>query len=673
MQNKYAGACRKCKTHVDVGQGVYHDAVYCKSCVTSGDLPAPVQRAATLARPSVRELTSTGEVRTPYEPDNLTLFRAFPGARWNKEQRCWSVSLADADLPRVLELADTLKLTVPPEIRTRATTRTEQAALVASDPRLYPFQVKGVDFLSRRKNALLADQMGLGKTVQALCALGEGWRVLVICPASLKFNWRNEARKWAKHYRVTILEGRSNWKWPEQGEIVISNYSILPSYLKHDLRKVKQDPKKQVEAMAIEAALLEIPNGISLIVDEAHNVKSNKAERSRATRQLAIRADRVWALTGTPLLTRAMDLWGILNNLNLAKEVFSWPIFTKLFNGRKNRWGGWEFSLPGPEVAERLRRVMLRRLRDEVLPDLPDKLIKTVEVDGIGKGLERELDELWGEFQEQIEGGSLPPFERFSEIRAKLAESRIPALEEIVEDYEEEGVPLVVFSAHRAPVDHLSLRDGWRTITGDTPPHQRQLTVDAFQAGSLKGVALTIAAGGVGITLTKASHEIFTDLDWTPALNQQAEDRCARIGQTAQKINITRLVSKHPLDIHVSNLIAEKIALIDASIEAKAEVVIPEQAATAEAPQSHVSKVESDDLLNALRILSGICDGARELDDVGFNRTDSAFGKSLAARSYLTDRQAEAVKRMLRKYHRQLPADLYARLYPEVVEKAKKS
>jgi len=400
-------------------------------------------------------------------------------------------------------------------------------------------------------------------------------------------------------------------------------------------------------------------------------VKSNKAERSRATRQLAIRADRVWALTGTPLLTRAMDLWGILNNLNLAKEVFSWPIFTKLFNGRKNRWGGWEFSLPGPEVAERLRRVMLRRLRDEVLPDLPDKLIKTVEVDGIGKGLERELDELWGEFQEQIEGGSLPPFERFSEIRAKLAESRIPALEEIVEDYEEEGVPLVVFSAHRAPVDHLSLRDGWRTITGDTPPHQRQLTVDAFQAGSLKGVALTIAAGGVGIT--KASHEIFTDLDWTPALNQQAEDRCARIGQTAQKINITRLVSKHPLDIHVSNLIAEKIALIDASIEAKAEVVIPEQAATAEAPQSHVSKVESDDLLNALRILSGICDGARELDDVGFNRTDSAFGKSLAARSYLTDRQAEAVKRMLRKYHRQLPADLYARLYPEVVEKAKKS
>ena len=87
MQNKYAGACRKCKTHVDVGQGVYHDAVYCKSCVTSGDLPAPVQRAATLARPVVRELTSTGEVRTPYEPDNLTLFRAFPGARWNKEQR----------------------------------------------------------------------------------------------------------------------------------------------------------------------------------------------------------------------------------------------------------------------------------------------------------------------------------------------------------------------------------------------------------------------------------------------------------------------------------------------------------------------------------------------------------------------------------------------------------
>jgi SNF2 family DNA or RNA helicase len=469
------------------------------------------------------------------------------------------------------------------------------------------------------------------------------------------------------------LEGRGNWQWPKEGEIVIANYSIMPDYLKHDLRKLKAE-KKDVEAMAVESALAEIPTGITLIVDEAHNVKSNKADRSRATHTLAKRAVRVWALTGTPLLNRAMDLWGVLNNLSLAGDVFGgWNTFTRLYGGRKNRWGGWEFGMPGPEVPERLRRVMLRRLRKDVLPDLPDKTIKTITVNGLNRNLQNDLDEAWEEFEDDVKDGKLPPFEKFSELRARLAESRIPALDELVEDYEEQDIPLVVFSAHRAPIDHLAMRKGWHTITGDTPPHQRQSTVTTFQEGRLKGVALTIAAGGVGLTLTHASHVVFVDLDWTPALNQQAEDRVARIGQTANKIQITRMQSNHVLDIHVTALIAEKISLIDASIEAEAVPVIPKASDIKLDQTSHVSKEENADLLAALKILSGVCDGAHAKDHVGFNGGDSQFGKSLATRTYLTDRQAEAARRMLQKYRRQLPEDLYKRLYPEAKTEKKKS
>lgn len=667
MRNKYSGTCLKCKVAVEAGQGVYQGgAVYCQSCFNHGNLP---QRPALFgSAPVVRELTADGVIKTPYEPENLPLVRSFPGARWDGKQRHWTVSLREADLPRVLEIADRLGLSVPAEIRTKATTQTAQAAAVAMDPRLYPFQVKGVDFLSRRKGGMLSDEMGLGKTVQALCALGDGWRVLVVCPASLKYNWAAEASKWSSKYKVTVLDTKVSWRFPEAGEIVVTSYSLMPYYLKHDVVKLKK-AGKEVEAMAIEAALKEIPSGITLIVDEAHAVKSRDAERSRAIRSLSRRAERVWALTGTPLLTSAMDLWGILNNLNLVGEVFSWPQFTKLYSGTKNRWGGWTFGQPSPEVPERLRRVMLRRLRSEVLPDLPDKTIKTIEVNGLDRGLTKEMDELWNEYEDTIEGESkLPPFERFSAIRAKLAESRIPALDELLEDYEESDTPVVVFSAHRAPIDHLSVRKGWAVITGDTDPKARQSIVEQFQAGRLKGIGATITAGGVGITLTSASHVIFTDLDWTPALNQQAEDRVARIGQTANKIEITRLVSRHPLDVHITALIAEKIALIDASIEAEAEAVVPKQSAQVAVapPQSHVSQVELADLLKALQILTGCCDGAARKDDVGFNRTDSQFGKSLATRLSLTDRQAEAAKRMLRKYRRQLPTDLYNRLYPEV-------
>jgi hypothetical protein len=175
---------------------------------------------------------------------------------------------------------------------------------------------------------------------------------------------------------------------------------------------------------------------------------------------------------------------------------------------------------------------------------------------------------MWDEWGELIDGKKqLPPFEEFSSLRAALAESRIPALLEMVEDHEEQGVPLVVFSAHKAPVLACGEREGWEAITGDTSSKKRQEIVERFQAGKLKGLALTIRAGGVGLTLTHAWKAIFVDLDWVPSQNQQAEDRICRIGQLAAHCEIVRMVSDHVLDIHVLDLIGWKIAVIEAAIE----------------------------------------------------------------------------------------------------------
>jgi SWI/SNF-related matrix-associated actin-dependent regulator of chromatin subfamily A-like protein 1 len=367
---------------------------------------------------------------------------------------------------------------------------------------------------------LLADEMGLGKSAQALLAPPEGAAVLVVCPASLKYTWREEARRWRPDLQPVVLEGKGAFRLPQPGEIVVVNYELLPSSLTGAAAELRTGAA-----------------GVHLIVDEAHKVKNYKAGRTRRVKVLAQLARTAWGLTGTPLLNRPDDLWGVLDCLGLAREAFdSWPRFLRLFGGRRTDWGGLAWGDPAPEVPELLRRVMLRRTRQEVLPDLPAKQYRTVVV-GLKRQLRPELDGLWQEWGPRMAASDeLPPFEHFSAVRERLAQARIPAMLELVEEHEQEGVPLVVFSAHRGPVEALRGREGWAVITGETSPAERHRVVRDFQAGRLKGVALTIQAGGTGLTLTHAWAVLFVDLDWSPANNVQAEDRVGRIGQQSDKV-----------------------------------------------------------------------------------------------------------------------------------------
>ena len=264
-------------------------------------------------------------------------------------------------------------------------------------------------------------------------------------------------------------------------------------------------------------------------------------------------------------------------------------------------------------------------------------------------------------------------------------DAKIPALLKMVEDFEEQEEPLVVFSAHRAPIDMLGERPGWATITGDTPPDERTRIEDAFQAGRLKGVASTIKAGGVAITLTRAAHALFCDLEWTPALNAQAEDRICRIGQTRGCV-ITTLAADHPLDERIVELLSSKSQLIDASVDAAREVVGQAQVEvkglelekTILDTKTHVEEVEKESLARkappkskrrpaqnaqeswaakALVTLAQLDpDRAGEKNDVGFNGNDGSLGHSLASQvgEGLTDKQWSLAVSMCRKYHRQV-------------------
>lgn len=696
MSNRYPGTCQTCRCSVKPNAGFVRKEAGCWLTYCRQHAPERIEAAPVAS--TRRELTAEGQVYTPYEPANLPILRAMPGARWNAHSKCWQVSLAEADRPRLLELANKLGLTVPDSLR--AVRVTEQAT-AAETAGLFPFQVAGVQWLSLRDKALLGDDMGLGKTVQALRAIPAGGRTLVVCPACVKFNWAAECKRWRPDLSPVVLSGKTAFRWPAASEVVIINYDVLPE---------RFAPAKKGEPLVLATGDRECAAQTILIADEGHKAKSWKAKRSQRCKTLSTLCRKVWVLTGTPLLNRPSDLFGVLDSFGMASEVFgSFSRFMRLYNAEKDRWGGIRWGRPAPEVPELLRRVMIRRIRTEVLPDLPRKTYSTITVNCLPASLRKKLDAAWEEWQDALECTSeLPPFEQFSSIRAELAAARIDAVTEYVEDCEEQDVPLLVFSAHRAPIDALESREGWATITGDTSPAKRQEIVESFQAGQLRGVGLTIQAGGVGLTLTRAWKALFVDLDWTPANNWQAEDRICRIGQTAQAVEIVRMVSDHALDQHVCKLIAKKIDMIQRSVEDTVQAVIPEppavqgeseteeqfqaritriaaeraeRAAKEEADRKQVEKdaakarvagiharqtarvtrellplteERADAVRRAFDHMLGVCDGALARDGQGFNKPDAFVAHCLLTAGLETRTELEAGYAMLSRYHRQL-------------------
>lgn len=570
--NIFDAKCSRCPATFGARQGFYDKTpkgivFYCKNCAPNQTAPVTqfVPTAPALPVNTKRRLTANFEIFTPKEPENLPIIRSFPGARWTGQ--CWSVSKSEGDRVRVLELADRLGLEVDPSLRVITLCPRAEAAKQRG---LYPYQVAGVDFLSKKDHALLGDQMGLGKTAQSLMSLDNSDRVLAVVPATLKGNWQAEILLWRPEFKIKVIKKKTDFVLPVAGEIVIVNRELLPDYL----TPVQVDGEKYPMAKW-PTGVREYIGEVIVIVDEAHKYKNYKAACSKKMAQLTRAARKVIALTGTPLLNKPGDLFGVLSSVGMVGEVFgTWNRFKELFNAQEGRYGT-EWGMPSPEVPERLRRVMLARRREEVLPNLPRKQYVDIPTENT-KSINKQLDELDKRHGAATRSsGNLPPFQDFSRIRAEIAEARIPDMLEFVENCDEQEEPLVVFSYHLAPIDALSLREGWAVITGDTPMEHRKQIVDAFQAGHLKGIGLTIQAGGVGLTLTAANKMLFVDLDWVPANNWQAEDRECRIGQHADKVTIYRMVSNHPLDRHVHNLLATKIAMIEASTLAQAEAVVP--------------------------------------------------------------------------------------------------
>jgi hypothetical protein len=558
---------------------------------------------------------------------------------------------------------------------------------------LREYQRLGVMWLASRRRALLADEMGTGKTIQAIMALPDNAAVVICAPKAAKRAWFNECKKWRPDIVPYLMEGRGNFMWPAKGQMLIYNYDILPG-----------SPPKNC------------PKHVHFIGDEIHMCKDISRKRTKFFRQIKdvviARLGRVWVLTGTPMLNRPSELWGVLEAADMAADAYvSWQNFMRVFkgapDGKKFVWG-----TPLPEAGLLLKKVCLMRKRADVLPELPVKSFEKIDVDIFDKKVIHMLDEIVADLkdagynikdvslEELAENGVV--FEKISRMRNEMAIAKIPHMLEQVEMYEENEEPLVVFSAHTAPINTLKDREGWAIITGDVSQDKRDNIIKDFQDGKYKGLGITIQAGGVGITLTHAAHALFVDKMWTPALNWQAEDRICRIGQT-RGCMIKSLVCSHVLEQHIYYKLDEKTHIIvngidtakttetdvteynlnlgvlktarvgeakDAKPNAKTidrivqivakseQLKTPDEVRATPLRRKPQSPLENWVAQGLEKLASYDTDRARVVNGIGFNKMDTTIGNSfaehLAKAGGLTDKQWSSAASILRKYQGQI-------------------
>ena len=433
-------------------------------------------------------------------------------------------------------------------------------------PTLYPYQKEGVAYLRKRRFALLADDPGLGKTIQALSALPTNVPVMVVCPKIAVGVWQNEAKVWAPSYRVRKSRGRKQFAWPQPGEILIVTYDGFPT-------TVDDWPVR----------------GTFALLDEVQYLRTDSSRRAESLRAHLKCVDAydgsIWGFTGTPVMNRPLELWNVLEALRLHKKAYgAKKTFVKIFGGAavprfdyrtRDIVYTYEWDqYPRDEEAIRkgFRAVALRRTKEAVLPDLPECTYEelvvptNLEVSKAYQQISQALKQTgrdFGEMVELIEQGRYMGeigVGVMAQTRQALAVAKIPHMMDIVELSEDNEEPLVVFSAHRAPVVALEGRSGWGTITGDTSSAQRRKIIADFQAGHLFGVAATINTAGVATTMTRASHCLFVDCSWVPANNRQAKDRLHRIGQK-NNVRVTSLLFDHPMELRVHEVCLSKTVL----------------------------------------------------------------------------------------------------------------
>lgn len=511
------------------------------------------------------------EIRCSYSKELIKDIKDIPGRVWDVKAKVWvapkSSALLDLATKYEFEIEEQLQKELQKyadayaELLEASTKQSSDFDVPGLAMQLLPYQRAGVEYALKTRRTFIADAMGLGKTAQAIatCYSNNQFPVLVVCPASLKENWRREIARWCPDRTSVVINSQDELTI---ADFIIINYDIVSRYIEQ----------------------LKFANLKGLICDESHFVKKSSTKRTKAVKTISrMIPDNglVILLSGTPILNRPVELVPQLDIIGaLTKMGGQWSFLRRYTNAKKTRFG-WDFSGHSNlgELNLRMRQICyIRRTKDEVLKELPEKQRNTVYIETDPKNWKdyklAEGDLIAYLRQNGYKANESAEHLRRTNILKRLSgEAKLSSVYEWIDSFlESTDRKLVVFAHHRSIVQQLSDKYGGLKISGDTELPARQAAVDAFQENPDKRViVLNIKAGGVGLTLTAASDVLFVEQAWTPGEHDQAEDRCHRYGQK-NNVQIYYMLASDTIDEYIYDLIQQKRKVVDAATDGSESV-----------------------------------------------------------------------------------------------------
>jgi len=506
------------------------------------------------------------------------------GARWDADQKVWIVGpsalLLDfwtlAAEPNITITEAAWKLLRQTERRTKLSDAHEASnqdvqqrvdSVLPEGKRLYPFQYAAVEFIERAGGrALISDQMGMGKSIETIgfLALKPQLRpVVLVVPAVVAGNWMNELAAWLPDVPAQWLQKGATELDPKVSVWVVT-YALLKQHL--------------------DAILAQNPQVV--VGDEVHMIANKKTARGEAFAQLgsapSIRS--LIGLSGTPVINRPLEFFTFLSLLR-PDEFGNWfrysqrycdghyeEIFIPKGKGKKKKVWVAKGASNTEELHQHLRSLMIRRLKQDVLTELPAKQFQMIPVQL--KPKERR------DYNKVVKAAGDNALAAITAARQAVGAVKARAAIDWIAQHHTTETPLVVFAHHRDALDVLQagaekVGVRWGRIDGTTDAKKRTELVQQFQAGALGCMLLSTKAAGVGITLTRASDVLLVERQWTCAAEAQALDRLHRIGQQ-NTVMVRILVANGTVDDDMAELLQAKQNMQDAVLDGK-QLGIPGQ------------------------------------------------------------------------------------------------
>ena len=403
--------------------------------------------------------------------------------------------------------------------------------------KLFPHQEEARDFLLANRRCILADQPRIGKTLAAAAAALQHLPVIVVCPAIVKTVWEAAFNKLDPSVPVKVINGKK-----QAAEIICSGVTI-----------VNYDILSSVTAFT----------GIKTVVfDECHRLKNNKAIRTKAAMLMMKKIDRVYALSGTPIPNRPIELWPILHGLGIYRG--GWFDFAaryaRLFSAP------WGMDVSGasniPELKALMRPHVLRRKKEDIFMDYKQPQVSLVTFD-------LPIDKREQQFDADAlvaNPNALLAFEGLAEVMKEAGMRKIKAASEFISDLLQSGEPIVVFAHHKDVVHGLveELKDHKPVVVvGDTPSAKRTENIAAFQSGQTKVIVGNIAAMSEGVDLSAADTIVFVECTWSTSALEQASSRVENINKSGVKPVIYLLTIRASLDHNVLAKVLKKQNIVN--------------------------------------------------------------------------------------------------------------